>query len=346
MDTSALQEKFVHYGMLMLGVIGISLLTAYLLSGSLQENISRPILELARVAKGVSENKGYFLETTLSDPEEVAMLKKSFNQMLSEIQMQKQRIVMFNQELEQKIAERTDELKTAYEEMEAFSYSVSHDLNAPLRHIDAYIQLYLKKTNQHLDADDRNTLDKITQNSRKAQHLIDDLLTFAHIGRDELTKSEVAMNQIIRAVFRDLKKLEPERTIDLEVSSLPNAFADPPSMTHVWSNLISNAIKYTRLRDRAAIKIGSENHEDYTAYFVEDNGIGFKMDEVTYLFKPFHRLNSASDFEGTGVGLAIVNRIISKHGGVTWAEAEENRGAKFYFSIPKQKTNMLKEISE
>jgi signal transduction histidine kinase len=337
MDARALQERFAHYGLIMLGVVGVALLTAYLLSGSLQKNISSPILELANVARGVSENKAYFLQTTISDPEEVVMLKKSFNQMLSEIQLQKQKIVTFNQDLEQKIHERTDELQTAYEEMEAFSYSVSHDLNAPLRHIDAYIQLYLKKKNNGLDADDKNTLHKITQNSRKAQHLIDDLLTFSHIGRDELTKSDVAMNEIVRALFTDLKKLEPERKIDLELSSVPTAFADPPSMTHVWSNLISNAIKYTRLKDKTVIKIGSENHEHYTTYFVEDNGIGFRMDEVAYLFKPFHRLNSAANFEGTGVGLAIVNRIISKHGGSTWAVAEQDKGAKFYFSIPNKK---------
>jgi signal transduction histidine kinase len=327
--------RFRLYVLIALAVITVSLIVSYLLSRFLQKNISAPILSLAETAKVISDEKDYRIRATKFDNDEIGSLTNAFNNMLSEIEKQNLEIISLNQNLEAKVRDRTQELEVAYGELESFSYTVSHDLNAPLRKIDLFIDQYQNKKEAVIDADGKTTLERITRYTSTMRQLIADLLTFSQLGKKDMVKAEVDMKEIVRNAFEDQLKLEEDRTIELKLDDIPNAVADEITIKQVWINLISNALKYSKNNRVTKIEISGRTTEESIVYCIKDNGVGFDMKFYHKLFSAFNRLHSAKDFDGTGVGLAIVHRIVTKHGGQIWAESTPDAGATFYFSVPK-----------
>jgi len=220
-------------------------------------------------------------------------------------------------------------------ELESFSYSVSHDLRAPLRAINGFSKIILEDKSDKLDAECKRLLNNIRRNTQNMGQLIDDLLNFSRIGRHEIKQSNINMHKLAKNVFEELKSNVPGRTLKFNIKTLPPARGDQAMIREVFVNLLSNAIKFTRLQKAAVIEISSRIEDKENIYCVKDNGIGFDMKYVGKLFGVFQRLHSVDEFEGTGVGLAIVQRIIHKHAGRVWAEAGVNEGATFYFTLPK-----------
>jgi light-regulated signal transduction histidine kinase (bacteriophytochrome) len=241
-----------------------------------------------------------------------------------------------NADLEKRVIERTSELEAANRELEAFSYSVSHDLRAPLRHIEGFVEILQATKAEQLDEDSRRHLGTIAEAARQMARLIDDLLTFSRTARAELRRTTVDLGELMRASVRELQHEAGERNVEWQVGNLPSVEADPALLRQVALNLLSNALKYTRPRKLARIEIGSQTSDTEHIVFVRDNGVGFDMRYAHKLFGVFQRLHRAVDFEGTGVGLANVRRIIHRHGGHTWAEGALNQGATFFFSLPKE----------
>jgi light-regulated signal transduction histidine kinase (bacteriophytochrome) len=242
-----------------------------------------------------------------------------------------------NVDLELRVTERTAELEDANKELEAFSYSVSHDLRAPLRHIEGFVEILVSNKAGSLDDDSGQYLRTIAASAKQMGRLIDDLLTFSRTARAELRKTEISVADLVKTVIRDLGPDVENRQVQWIVKDLPKVEADPALLRQVMVNLISNALKYTRTRKQAKIEIGASASATEHVIFVRDDGVGFDMRYAHKLFGVFQRLHRTADFEGTGIGLANVRRIIHRHGGHTWAEGELDKGATFYFSLPKTK---------
>jgi signal transduction histidine kinase len=238
-------------------------------------------------------------------------------------------------ELEQRVSERTAELETANKELDAFSYSVSHDLRAPLRAVDGYARMLEEDYAGKLDVEGKRLLGVVRSNSRKMGQLIDELLAFSRLGRAPLQTRAVPMDPLVQQVIEELRAEASGRRIEFSVASLGAVEADPALLKQALANLVSNAIKFTRDKDPAVVEIGcrSTGNGDGAVYYVKDNGAGFEMKYYDKLFGVFQRLHSTSEYPGTGVGLAIVQRVIHRHGGKVWAEAAPGEGATFYFTL-------------
>jgi PAS domain S-box-containing protein len=242
-----------------------------------------------------------------------------------------------NTELEDRVTKRTAQLEASNKELEAFSYSVSHDLRAPLRHVSGYVELLNKNFQTELTEKGQHYLNSIADSVHIMGMLIDDLLQFSRTGRLEMHQSDFDMNEVVKDVIESQRKDNPDRKIEWVVGELASVYGDEAMLRVVWTNLLSNAVKFTRTRKKARIEIDVRKENKELVFFVRDNGVGFDMQYAQKLFGVFQRLHPTEEFEGTGIGLANVQRIISRQGGRTWAEAELDKGAIFYFSIPKNK---------
>lgn len=489
-DLKEMEDRLKRYAAIVLGVLTVSLFTAYLVFSRLQGKISNPILQLAQTARTVIEDKNYSVRASLENRDEVGQLARTFNEMLTQIQMREEALRKVHNELEQKVEERTRELKheiierkrgeeelrraesfldsiienipnmifvkeandlrflrfnkageellgyskgdligksdndffpkdqaeffiskdrevlrdeklvdipeesiqtrhhgmrtlhtkkipvydpagkplyllgisediterkhaedairklnedlqaqavqieAANKELEAFSYSVSHDLRAPLRHINGFVELLKENLGAGLDDKGRRYMNTITESATQMGRLIDDLLVFSRMGKSEMQMSNIDLVHLVREVLGELQTGLQGREIAWKIGELPQVYGNMAMLRQIWVNLIGNAVKYTRTRPRPEIEIGSTPDGKEYVFFVRDNGVGFDPQYAGKIFGVFQRLHSSDEFEGTGIGLAIVRRIIHRHGGRTWAEGRVDDGAVFYFSLP------------
>lgn len=238
-----------------------------------------------------------------------------------------------NRELEERVRERTLELEAANKELEAFSYSVSHDLRAPLRTIDGFSRILVEDFGEQLPPTAQRYLRLVRSGTQQMGQLVDDLLAFARLSQQPLKKQAVSSAEVVRQCLEELRGDQQGRRLQIGVGDLPPCEADPALLKQVWINLLSNALKYTRERNPAVIEIGAQRGDRACVFFVRDNGVGFDMQYADKLFGVFQRLHRLEEYDGTGVGLAIVQRVVHRHGGRVWAEAAPDKGATFYFTL-------------
>jgi len=245
------------------------------------------------------------------------------------------RLRMENAELARTVAQRTAELEAANKELEAFSYSVSHDLRSPLRAINGFCRMIEEDVGDRLGESGMRLFATVRGSSQKMERLIDDLLEFSRTGRQPINAREVDMSALVSAAWKEVRAGRPDREADFISRPLPRAWGDPSLLKQVWLNLLFNALKFTGGRDKPVIEVSAEDEGSAVTYRVRDNGAGFDMRYSHKLFGVFQRMHSESEFSGTGVGLAIVQRVVARHNGRVWAEAKVDQGATFYFSLPK-----------
>jgi signal transduction histidine kinase len=328
LSMEALYQRLRLYGEISALVIGMSLLVAYVLSRKLQKQISLPVLALAETAKAISDRRDYSVRAIKLGDDELGLLTDTFNHMLGQIQQQ-------NAELEKRVRERTAELEAANDELEAFCSSAAHDLRTPLRAITGFADILLRAKPEALAPNIRRCAEMIYAGSEEMSTLIEDLLNFSRLGRQALSRKPIDLEVLFRDVFESLESELKDRRVQFQILPLPRAFGDHALLRVVAINLLSNALKYSRPRDPATIEIGTASlpEEVGPVFYVKDNGVGFDMRHTGKLFGVFQRLHHAHEFEGTGVGLATVRRIIERHGGRIWAEAAPELGATFFFTL-------------
>ncbi len=270
----------------------------------------------------------YWASHHVPDKEEVAAL-----QALADVTAVTMENIKVYAEMEQRVKQRTVELEEMNKELESFSYSVSHDLRAPLRAINGYMEMLVEDHAVELSDEARRLTSRVLENAQGMSQLINSLLSFFKMGKSELEKTQVSMADLVPEICNDLKEHEKDREIQISIKELPPVSADSALMRQVWQNLISNAVKYTGKKKQAFIEIGSERKDQKISYYVKDNGAGFDMNYYDRLFGVFQRLHSHREFEGSGIGLATVEKIIKKHGGRVWASSKVNEGSTFYFTL-------------
>jgi signal transduction histidine kinase len=308
-----------------LGAIGVSLL--------FQRRISQPILDLAMTAKKVSKDKDFSVRAKADSRDETGLLVETFNEMLARIQEQNQALEKARDELEERVIERTTQLEVANKELESFSYSVSHDLRAPLRSIDGFSQALFEDYGDKLDAQGRSDLQRVRAATQRMAQLIDDMLNLSRVSRGEMRREIVDLSSMVRNIAEELKAAEPDRKVDVAIADGIQAEGDVRLLRVLVENLLRNAWKFTGKKPAAKIEFGISQNNGKPVYFVRDDGAGFDMAYAGKLFGAFQRLHAMTEFNGTGVGLATVQRIVDRHGGKVWAEGKVDQGATFYFTL-------------
>ena len=315
-------------------VLLTSLLAALLLASRFRRGVAEPIVSLAQTARVVSRDRNYAIRATpTGNRDEPDVLIGAFNEMLEQIQERDEALRKAHDELERNVQERTAQLAASNKELEAFSYSVSHDLRAPLRGIDGFSLALLEDYANRLDEDGKNHLQRIRTATQRMGALIDDLLNLARMTRAEIRREAVDLSALARSVAEALQVTQPERRIEFRIEERLEARADPRLMRIVLENLLGNACKFTSKRTSACIEFGQTRSNGCPAYFIRDNGAGFDPAYASRLFGAFQRLHGNTEFPGTGIGLATVQRVIHRHGGKIWAEGAVEKGAAFYFTL-------------
>jgi len=307
-----------------------ALVVAALISFLLQRIISSRLLLLVAKAKDVAQTGNYSTRVAIGDQnDEIGILISEFNNMLQQIETR-------DNELELRVKERTAELEASNKELESFSYSVSHDMRAPVRAVSGFTRLLTNTYSAVLDEEGRETLKMIDKEAGRMGQLIDDLLAFSRLGKKEIQKRRVDMKVLAQEALNEVIKDRLQKSnAEVIIDELPPARCDNNLLRQVFINLISNALKYSEPNPKPKVHIGFLNENGSTVYFIKDNGVGFDMKYYNKLFGVFQRLHSQEEFRGTGIGLAIVQRIIIRHGGRVWAESKPGDGATFYFSLPR-----------
>jgi light-regulated signal transduction histidine kinase (bacteriophytochrome) len=349
------RARLLSYAGIVLVVLLSSLLIALLLSAKLQALISEPLLAVTKVAHEVIDNEDYSHRAVKRSDDEVGVLVDAFNQMLTKIQQReaalhatnlrlaseitrhkaaRDEIAALNLNLEKRVAERTAALEASNKELEAFSYSVSHDLRAPLRGIDGFAAFLQIDYADKLDAQGKSHVQRVRAATRRMGQLIDHLLKLSRTARSEIKPSRINLSELAQTIAKDLQRTGIGRSATFAIAPDMIVDADPVLLQVALENLMGNAWKFTGKRAVAWIEVGSTTtKEGGIAYFVRDNGAGFDMRYADKLFVAFQRLHAITDFDGTGVGLANVQRIVRRHGGKVWAEAALDQGATFYFTL-------------
>jgi two-component system sensor histidine kinase/response regulator len=289
--------------------------------------------QLKRQAEGLRRARNQLDIRVRERTAQLAIANEALQAEITERQRIQEKIRRINGELEQRVSDRTAELALSNEELEAFTYSVAHDLQAPLRNIESYAQMLEEDFGSQVPLEARQYLTRIAARSRDMARLVSDLLNLSRLGKQSLNRQEISLNAIVEELIAAIQNETTGRKIIWQIDDLPSLPCDPSLVRQVFANLLSNAVKYSQPRDEARIELGHVTKDTETANFVRDNGVGFDMKYSDKLFGVFQRLHAASDFEGTGVGLATVARIVRRHGGRVWAEGQEGNGAVFYFTL-------------
>jgi signal transduction histidine kinase len=332
-DLREINYRVKHYAAIAAIVLLLCLLAALAVSSVFGRAVAQPIKRLAEVARSVSRDKNYSIRVrSTGDRDEVAFLIEAFNDMLAQISARDAALQQARDELEQRVQERTTQLVAANKELEAFSYTVSHDLRGPLEIVSTITYVLEKDYAGKLDAKGREFLADMQAAAKRMSDLINQLLTLSRVATSEMQQETVNLSALARQVAGEFERRTPQRQVEFVVGEGAVVEGDPTLLRVVIDNLMNNAWKYTSSQQRARIEFGWNQQDDHRVYFVKDNGAGFDPASATRLFQPFQRLHSAADFPGTGVGLATVQRIVSRNGGRIWAEAALGQGATFYFT--------------
>ena len=334
-DLSEISATMTRDIVLFASVLLGSLLIALAISLSLQRGISQPILELAGIARRVSQEKDYSVRASGDSRDEIGSLVTAFNEMLEEIRQQESALRAARDQLEQRVAERTAQLQAANKELEAFSYSVSHDLRAPLRSIEGFSRALAEDCGDGLSEAGKDSLNRIIGSTVRMGQLIDGLLNLSRVTRAEVRGRSVDLGSLANDIVAELRGSEPGRQVECVIARGTVVEGDPTLLRAVLQNLIGNAWKFTRKRASARIEFGFAEESGERTYFVRDNGAGFEMSYADKLFGAFQRLHGQDEFPGIGIGLATVQRIVSRHSGRVWAIGAPGEGATVYFTLGK-----------
>lgn len=356
-STNSLKTKINrHLSIMLLLMVGLIFLS-YFIALKLQSAISKPILDLTQTTEKISREADYSVRVEKHGYDEIGLLYDSFNEMLSQINTRekerdaaeklllesREKIKSINLELEQRVVQRTAQLVAANKELEAFAYSVAHDLRTPLRAIDGFCQILLDEHKDKLNTQGQDLLTRVRNGAQRMSQLIDDILKLSKVTRSEMIIGEVNLSAIANAIANELIDSDKKRKVTFSIQDGVIVNADEQLLRIVMENLLGNAWKFTSKHSKANIEFNCTKTDDGTVCFIRDDGAGFDMNYKNKLFKAFQRLHDSVEFLGTGIGLATVQRIIQRHGGKIWAEGEVEKGATFYFSLPQSVVLTSKE---